>query len=45
MPTMTEILPEWMQVGGEVTLLANDKLYKGKLNLDDNNYWIFTVRG
>jgi hypothetical protein len=39
------ILPEWMRVGGKVTLLANDKQYKGKIDLDDDNDWIFTVRG
>jgi hypothetical protein len=31
------ILPEWMRVGGKATLLANDKLYKGKLDLDNDN--------
>jgi hypothetical protein len=38
-------LPEWMRVGGKVTLLVNEKLYKGKLDLDTDNDWVFTVRG
>lgn len=32
-----------MQVGGQVTLLANDKMYKERLDLDDNNDLVFTV--
>ena len=38
-------LPDWMRVGGKVTLLVNEKMYKGKLDLDDDKDWIFTVRG
>jgi hypothetical protein len=37
--------PEWMRIGGKVSLLVNDKVYKGKLDLDDDNDWVFTVRG
>jgi hypothetical protein len=34
-----------MRVGGKVSLLVNEKMYKGKLDLDEDNDWIFTVRG
>jgi hypothetical protein len=37
--------PDWMRVGGKVSLLVNEKMYKGKLDLDEDNDWIFTVRG
>jgi hypothetical protein len=32
--------PEWMQIGSKVSLFVNDKTYKGKLDLDDDNDWI-----
>jgi hypothetical protein len=38
-------LPDWMRVGGKVTLLTNDKFYKGKLALDEDNDWTFQVPG
>ena len=38
-------LPDWMRVGGKVSLLANDKMCKGKLDLDEDNGWIFAVGG
>lgn len=38
-------LPDWMRVGGKVTLLVNEKMYKGKLDLDEDKDCIFTVRG
>jgi hypothetical protein len=36
--------PEWWRVGVKVTLLVGDKYYKGALDLDDNQDWIFVVR-
>jgi hypothetical protein len=38
-------LPDWMRVGGKVSLLVNEKMHIGKLDLNDDNDWIFTVRG
>jgi hypothetical protein len=39
-------LPDWMRVGGKVSLLVNEKMCKGKSDLDKGNNWIFTpVRG
>jgi hypothetical protein len=38
-------LPDWMRVGGKVSLLVNKKMYKGKSDLDKDNDWMFTVRG
>ena len=32
-----------MRVGGKVTFLVNEKIYKGKLDLDEDKDWIFTV--
>ena len=37
-------LPDWMRVGGKVTMLVNEKRYKGTLDLDEDNDWVFTVR-
>jgi hypothetical protein len=37
--------PEWMWIGGKIFLFVNNKIYKGKLDLDDDHNWIFTVRG
>jgi hypothetical protein len=36
--------PEWCRVGVKVTLLVGDKYYKGALDLDDDQEWIFVVR-
>ncbi len=36
--------PEWCRVGVKVTLLVGDKYYKGALDLDDDQDWIFVVR-
>jgi hypothetical protein len=38
-------LPDWMRVGGKLTLYVNDKMYKGNLALDKDNDWVFTVQG
>lgn len=38
-------LPKWMRVGGKVSLLANDKIYKGRLDLNNDNDWVFTICG
>ena len=37
-------LPDWMIVGGKVSMLVNEKRYKGTLDLDEDNDWVFTVR-
>jgi hypothetical protein len=36
--------PEWCRVGVKVTLLVGNKYYKGALDLDEDQDWIFTVR-
>ena len=35
-------LPDWMRVGGKVTMLVNEKRYKGTLDLDEDNDWVLT---
>jgi hypothetical protein len=35
---------EWCRVGIKVTLLVGNKYYKGSLDLDGNQDWIFVVR-
>ena len=37
-------LPDWMRVRGKVSMLVNEKLYKGTLDLNKDNDWVFTVR-
>ena len=39
------ILPTWMKIGTKLTLLIKDHHYKGFLDLDTDNDWLFTVRG
>jgi hypothetical protein len=31
--------------GGKVTLFVNEKMYQGRLDLDEDSDWIFTIRG
>ena len=33
-----------MRVGRKVTMLVNEKRYKGTLDLDEDNDWVFTVK-
>ena len=39
------VLPTWMKIGTKLTLLIKDRQYKGFLDLDTDNDWLFTVRG
>jgi hypothetical protein len=36
--------PEWCRIGVKVTLLVGNKYYKGALDLDEDQDWIFVVR-